>query len=182
MMFKAFLIGSALALSAQSALAKIDPRSDDAVAAFGDLCVSLFTETKKPGVDPTRFNITKLAEETAKSIKPDVKGALWDVSGTRSDVHMLVHYEPQGLCVVEVAEADEASIRSRFEELVQQTAVTLASPAKREVDKLNRIDGKDATTSMWRMKGAKGDLMLAVTTYPDAKFMIQHLMTVSYVK
>lgn len=35
---------------------------------------------------------------------------------------------------------------------------------------------------MWRIKGPKGDIMLAVTTYSEAKFMIQHLMTVSYVK
>jgi hypothetical protein len=35
---------------------------------------------------------------------------------------------------------------------------------------------------MWRMKSAKGDVMLAVTTYPDPRFMIQHFMTASYVK
>jgi hypothetical protein len=35
---------------------------------------------------------------------------------------------------------------------------------------------------MWRLKGPRGAIMLAVTTYPEAKVMIQHLMTVSYVK
>jgi hypothetical protein len=35
---------------------------------------------------------------------------------------------------------------------------------------------------MWRIKNPKGDVMLAVTTYPDSKFMIQHVMTASYVK
>jgi hypothetical protein len=48
--------------------------------------------------------------------------------------------------------------------------------------KRKRIEGKDATTSMWRMNSPKGDIILAVTTYPDPTFMIQHLMTASYVK
>ena len=111
-----------------------------------------------------------------------MKGPLWDVSGTKSGVRMLVHYEPPGLCVVEVAEADEATLRASFEQLVRQTSGTLGSPAQREPDKRNRIEGKDATTSMWRMKSTNGDVMLAVTTYPDPRFMIQHLMTASYVK
>jgi hypothetical protein len=86
------------------------------------------------------------------------------------------------MCVVEVAEADEATIRTDFQRLVQQTSAALRSAAKQEPDRRNQIEGKDATTSMWRMKASKGDIMLAVTTYPDAKFMIQHLMTASYVK
>jgi len=181
-MLKAFLSIAATSLIAGPALAAADPRGDDAVTVFGDLCVSLFTGKKQSEVDPTRFAITKISEENARSIKPDVKGPLWDVSGTKSDVHMLVHYEPAGLCVVEVAEADEVTIRVDFERLVQQTSTTLGSAAQRERDKRNRIQGKDATTSMWRIKSPKGDVMLAVTTYPDPKFMIQHLMTASYVK
>lgn len=181
-MLKAFLFVAATALSAEPVPAATDPRADDALTAFGDLCVSLFTGKEKSEVDPTRFAVTKISEKNAREIKPEIKGPLWDVSGTKSDVHMLVHYEPAGLCVVEVAEADEANIRARFERLVQQTSTTLGSRAQREPDKRNRIEGKDATTSMWRVKSSKGDVMLAVTTYPDPKFMIQHVMTVSYVK
>jgi hypothetical protein len=66
--------------------------------------------------------------------------------------------------------------------LVQQTSTALRSAATQEPDRRKEVEGKDATTSMWRMKAPKGDIMLAVTTYPDAKFMIQHLMTASYVK
>jgi hypothetical protein len=181
-MFKALLFVAAAALTAHSAQAAPDPKGGDAVTAFGDLCVNLFTGNPKSQVDPTRFTVTKMSEQDAREIKPEVKGPLWDVSGTKSGVRMLVHYEPTGMCVVEVAEADEATIRMDFERLVQQTSAGLRSPAQREPDKRNQIDGKDATTSMWRMKAPKGDIMLAVTTYPEAKFMIQHLMTVSYVK
>lgn len=181
-MLKAFLFVAAAALITEPLPAATDPRGDDAVTVFGDLCVSLFTGKEKSEVDPTRFAITKISEQHAREIKPEVKGPIWDVSGTKSDVHMLVHYEPAGLCVVEVAEADEATIRAGFQRLVQQTSTTLGSRAQREPDKRNRIQGKDATTSMWRVKSPKGDVALAVTTYPDPKFMIQHLMTASYVK
>jgi len=181
-MLKAFLFVAAAALITGPVKAGTDPRGDDAATVFGDLCVSLFTGKEESQVDPTRFAITKIGEQTAREIKPEVKGPLWDVTGTKSDVHMLVHYEPAGLCVVEVAQADEATIRSAFVRLVQQTSVTLESPALREPDKRKRIEGKNATTSMWRMKSPKGDVMLALTTYPDPKFMIQHLMTASYVK
>ena len=86
------------------------------------------------------------------------------------------------MCVVEVAQADEVTVRAGFERLVQQTSIKLASTAQRLPDKKKRIEGKDATTSMWRMQSPRGDVMLAVTTYPDPNFMIQHLMTVSHVK
>lgn len=181
-MLKAFLFVAAAVFTVQSAQAAPDAKGVDAVTVFGDLCVNLLTGNPKSEVDPTRFAITKISEQNARQIEPDVKGPLWDVSGMKSGVHMLVHYEPTGMCVVEVAEADEATIRTDFERLVQQTSTALRSAAQREPDKTNKIEGKNATTSMWRMKGPKGDIMLAVTTYPEAKFMIQHLMTVSYVK
>jgi hypothetical protein len=181
-MLKMLLFVTAAMLAGPSAQAALDPKGDDAVSVFGDLCVNLFTGNPKSEVDPTRFVITKISDKNAREIKPDVKGPLWDVSGARSGVHMLVHYEPAGMCVVEVAEADEPTIRTDFERLVRQTSAALRSAAQREPDKTNRIEGKDATTSMWRMRGPNGDIMLAVTTYPEAKFMIQHLMTVSYVK
>jgi hypothetical protein len=181
-MFRPCLLVVAAALTVETAPAQADPKGDDAVTVFRDLCVSLFTGNAKSEVDPTRFAVTKISEQSAREIKPEVKGPLWDVSGTKSGVHMLVHYEPSGICVVEVAEADEATIRRDFESLVQHTSAALGSTAKQEPDRRNRIEGKDATTSMWRMKASRGDIMLAVTTYPDPKFMVQHLMTASYVK
>lgn len=181
-MFRLSLFVVAAAIAIEPAQAASDPRSDDAVSAFGDLCVGLFTGNPKSEVDPTRFNVTKISEQNAREIEPDAKGILWDVSGTKSGVHMLVHNEPTGVCVVEVAEAEEAAIRADFQHLVQQTSAALGSAARQEPDRRKQFDGKDATTSMWRMKAPKGDIVLAVTTYPDAKFMIQHLMTASYVK
>lgn len=152
------------------------------MVAFGDLCVSLFTANKKSEVDPTRFSVTRINEKNAREIKPDVKGALWDVSGTKSNVHMLVHYEPAGLCVVEVAEAGEAGMRAEFERLVQRTSALLGQPPQRQPDRRNRIGSRTATTTSWRMKSPQGDIMLAVTTYPEPEFMIQHLMTASRVR
>jgi hypothetical protein len=179
---KTSLFVAALALAFEPALAAPDPRADDAIAVYDNLCVSMMSGKKASQFDPARFAFTKISEENGREIKPDVEGPLWDVSGRKSDVHMLVHYEPSGMCVVEVAQADEATIRADFERLVQQTSKSLNSAPQREPDKRNSVDGKDATTSMWRVKGTKGDIMLAITTYPEPKFMIQHLMSASYVK
>lgn len=157
-------------------------KADDAVAAFSQLCVGMFTGGKSD-IDPARFTVTQLSPETVKEVKPDLVGQeVWDVSGKASDVHLLVHYEPVGMCVVEVADADESAIRADYSALVGQVGKTLQSSPVREQDRINEVEGEPATTSMWRFKTAKHDIMLAITTYPDPKFMIQHLMTVSYVR
>ena len=181
-MMNALFFVLATAIGTQPVQATTDVRSNDAVLAFDDLCVSLFIG-KEAKADPARFSVAKISDGTARKIKPNLNGqTLWDVSGTQSDVHLLVHYEPAGLCVVEVAEADEKAMRVEFERLVQQVSSFLDATPQRQADKRNRVDGKDATSSAWRLKSPTGDIMLAVTTYPDPKFMIQHLMTASYVQ
>ena len=67
---------AAAVLLMQPAHAALDPKSRDAVAAFGDLCVGLFTGNKRSDFDPTRFSFTKINEKTAREIKPDVNGPL----------------------------------------------------------------------------------------------------------
>jgi hypothetical protein len=158
-----------------------DPRANDAVAAFSQLCVGMFVG-KKSDIDPSRFSVTKLAPDTAKLVEPKFTGDVWDVTGNSSDVHMLVHYEPTGMCVVQVAAADEATIRSSYMELIDQTAKTMNASPARQQDRLNDVQGKPATTSMWRLDANKQSIMFAVTTYPEAKFMIQHMMTISHVR
>lgn len=167
--------------SATSPLA--DAKANDAVAAFSQLCVGMFTGGKSD-IDPSRFTVTQLAPETVREVEPNLTGqTVWDVSGKESDVHMLVHYEPTGMCVVEVAAADETAMRADYATLVEQVEKAMSTKAERQQDRVNEVQGKTATTSMWRLKTPeRGDIMLAVTTYPDPKFMIQHLMTVSYVR
>ena len=109
-----FAIAAAVGLISAS---PADQRATDAVSAFSDLCVSLFTG-EPSDVDPSRFSVTKLPPQTVKKIKPNLaKQTVWDVSGTQSDVHMLVHYDPIGVCVVEVAAADEEAIRANYASL-----------------------------------------------------------------
>jgi hypothetical protein len=167
------------------AVAEIQPpgaKADDAVAAFEQLCTGVFLGGES-AIDPSRFTVTKLDPATAKQIKPDFGNAtIWDVSGNTSQVHMLVHYEPTGMCVVEVAEADEGEIREKYIALVDRSASTLKIKPEHQADRINEVEGKPATTSMWRLKGQKRDIMFAITTYPEAKFMIQHVLTVSYVR
>jgi len=159
-----------------------DAKASDAVAAFEQLCAGMFAGGKSD-IDPSRFTVTELPAETVKEVKPDlVNSTVWDVSGKASDMHMLVHYEPSGMCVVEVAEADEITIRTDYLSLVERIAKVMKARPERQADRTNEVQGKAATTSMWRVKGNKRDVMFAITTYPEAKFMIQHLMTVSYVR
>ncbi|MEP6786173.1 MAG: hypothetical protein ABI898_10580 [Sphingomonadales bacterium] len=175
------MLFSLLALATVTALPG-SAMSNDAVVGFEQLCVGMFIGGKSD-IDPARFSVTKIGSEAAKEIRPDLKGqTLWDVSGKSTDVHMLVHYEPTGMCVVEVAAADEHAIRENYAALVRRVANTLNSQPVAQQDRVNMVEGKAATTSMWRIKAAKSDIMLAITTYPEAKFMIQHLMTVSYVR
>jgi hypothetical protein len=169
---------TALATAATSAP---DPKANDAVAAFSQLCVGMFAG-KGSDIDPLRYSVTKLAPDTAKIVEPNFIGDVWDVSGKSSDVHMLVHYEPSGMCVVQVAAANEADIRTSYVALVEQTAHAMNVKAERQQDRLNDVQGKPATTSMWRLSTSPQNIMFAVTTYPTAKFMIQHMMTISRVR
>lgn len=164
-----------------AAAVPLDPRASDAVAAFSQLCVGMFAG-KQSDIDPSRFSVTQLAPDTARQVEPNFSGTVWDVSGKMSDLHMLVHYEPMGLCVVKVAEADEAAMRASYAMLVEQTAASLKARIERQPDRVTDVEGKSATSSMWRLSGGKQNIMLAVTTYPGAKFMIQHVMTVSRVR
>ncbi len=169
---------AALAAAAEPAP---DPIANDAVAAFSQLCVGMFVG-KKSDIDPSRFSVTKLAPDTAKLVQPNFTGDVWDVSGKTSDAHMLVHYEPNGMCVVQVAAADETNIRASYTELVEQIAKAAGANIERQQDKVNDVQGKPATTSMWRLSTTPQSIMLGLTTYPEAKFMIQHMMTVSRVR
>lgn len=170
-----------LAALASAADPKPDPVADDAVVAFSQLCVGMFVG-KNPDVDPSRFSVTKLSSDTAKRVQPSFSGDVWDVSGKSSDVHMLVHYEPNGMCVVQIAAANEANIRSSYMALVEQTAKAAGAKVERQQDRVNDVQGKPATTSMWRLGTTPENIMLGLTTYPEAKFMIQHMMTVSRVR
>ena len=172
------LILTALAAAAAPAP---DPKANDAVAAFSQLCVGMFVG-KEPDIDPLRFSVTKLAPDTAKLVEPNFGRNVWDVSGKSSDVHMLVHYEPSGMCVIQVAAANEADIRTSYVNLVEQTAHAMNVKAERQQDRVNDVQGKPATTSMWRLDTSPDNIMFSVTTYPDAKFMIQHMMTISRVR
>lgn len=160
----------------------IDAKASDAVAGFEQLCAGMFAGGKSD-IDPSRFTVTELPADAVKEVKPDlVNSTVWDVSGKASDMHMLLHYEPSGMCVVEVAAADENAIRTDYLSLVERIAKVIKATPERQADRSNDLQGKAATTSMWRVKGKRRDVMLAITTYPEAKFMIQHLMTVSYVR
>jgi hypothetical protein len=133
-------------------------------------------------IQPERFKPTKLSDKTVRSIRPEAKGqTYWNFQGLESGLMALVHFEPAGICAVEISEADEASVRGAFATAVNETAAKLGNAADRQPDKVTMIEGKAATYSSWRVKTPRGDVLLALTTYPEPRFMIQHLLTASHV-
>ena len=135
------------------------------------------------GADPQRFAVTKLDDATRKQIKPEIKAStLWDVHAKRSGVSMLVHYEPSGMCVVEIAEADETAVQNAVTQAASKAAITLNSTAIPQAEKTRKVGGLKATTSSWRFAAEGRDVLIMVTTLPESKFMIQHVLTVSYVR
>jgi len=137
----------------------------------------------KSGADPQRFDVTKLDDATRKQIKPDMKAStLWDVHAKASNASMLVHYEPQGMCVVEIAEADEVSVQNAVAQLAAEAANSLNSTAVAQEAQSRQVSGLTATISSWRFPSAEGEVLIMLTTLPEAKFMIQHVVTASYVR
>ena len=177
-----FTLAIAAVLSPVTVSAAPDARAQDAADAFSQLCVSMFIGGKS-GADHQRFEVTRLDDATRRQIKPNIKAStLWDVRGKASDASMLMHYEPEGLCVVEMAEADEASMQSAVAKVASDAAISLNKTAT-EQEKLTRlVQGMTATTSSWRFPSDKGGVLVMLTTLPEAKFMIQHVITVSYVR
>jgi hypothetical protein len=70
------------------------------------------------------------------------------------------------MCVMEVAEADETAIRAEYGALVQQVAQRTGTKVGQQPDRKNQVQGKDATTSMWKLTGGPKDIMLAITHLP----------------
>jgi hypothetical protein len=176
------VVACAAVLWSTSALSASDARAQDAADAFSQLCVSMFVGGKS-SADPERYDVTKLDDATRKQIKPDIKAAtLWDVHAKASDASMLVHYEPSGICVVEIAEADEASVQRAVAEVATDAATSQNSTATAQAGETRQVGGLTATTSSWRFKSDGGDVLIMLTTLPESKFMIQHVLTASYVR
>ncbi|QYU69585.1 hypothetical protein J4558_05445 [Leptolyngbya sp. 15MV] len=172
---------SAVLLSSTSASAMSDARAQDAADAFSQLCVAMFVG-REPGVDPQRFNVTQLSDATREQIKPHIKAStLWDVHAKASDASMLMHYDPQGICVVEIAEADEHSVQRAVAQVAVDTAASLNTAAIIQPSETRQVEGLTATTLSWRFPSRGNDVLIMLTTVPVAKFMIQHVLTISYV-
>jgi hypothetical protein len=159
-----------------------DPRAADAAKVFYGLCVNAIAG-KTPRLDTTEFESTKFDPAAARKIKPNlVNEDLWDVHGIKSDASMLVHYGSAGTCTVEIAEANEAAVQKEFEGIAADVARILNAPAMSQQTQKKRIESKDATTLSWRYAASTGNVLMLLTTYPDAKFEVQHVAIISRVR
>ena len=182
MRFLLAFLACAVTSSSASALGVPDARAQDAADAFSQLCVSMFIGGKS-SADPQRFEVTELDDATRKQIKPDISSSmLWDVYAKTSNASMLLHYEPTGICVVEIAEANEASVQSAVAQAAADAAASLNTTAVAQDSQTRQVSGLKATTSSWRFRSNERDVLIMATTLPESKFMIQHVLTVSYVR
>lgn len=166
---------AAAALAAQSPNVAEDPRAAAGVAVFFDLCGSTVAKVETP-VDPARFKFTKLSAETVNEIRPMSKGQpFWDVQDQQTELRALVHIETNGVCALEIVEASEDATRTQFANGLQALAGRLGGTLVRQPDKVKKVKGKSMTSSEWRIVTASQSFRAGLTTYPDARFMTQHI-------
>lgn len=177
------MVALATALLATPSNASDDPRAADSLSVFSGMCVNTFLN-KPTAVDEKTFRFTELSEKLKKRIKPDLKPQkIWDVYARASEASMLLRYDPSGMCVVEIAEADEISVQEAFASMASKTAANFGSTAIPQPTQNRKLDNQNATNMSWRIKTPQEkDILLMLTTYPTAKFMVQHVLTVSYVQ
>jgi len=54
-------------------------------------------------------------------------------------------------------------------------AKELGGQLEAKPDKVKQVEGKPMTSSEWRITSPKGNFRLGLTTYPDSRFMTQHI-------
>ena len=170
------------ALAAQAPQVVDDPRAKEGTAVFFDLCGSTVTGVESP-VDPTRFKFTKLSPNTVAKIRPMLKGQpFWDVQGLQSNLRGLMYIETNGVCALEIVEANEHTTRSYFAEALRAFAAKVGGQLEQKPDKVKQLEGKAMTSSEWRIASPKGNFLVGLTTYPDSRFMTQHIAMLTVVR
>lgn len=170
------------ALAVQAPQVVDDARAKEGTAVFFDLCGSTVTGVESP-VDPARFKFTKLSPKTVAKIRPMSKGQpFWDVQGLQSKLRALVHIETNGVCALEIVEASEHATRTYFAEDLRAFADKLGGKLKQKPDKVKQLEGNTMTSSEWRIASPKGNFLVGLTTYPDSRFMTQHIAMLTVVR
>ncbi len=142
---------------------------------FFDLCGSTVAKVETP-VDPSRFKFTKLSAETVNKIRPMSKGQpFWDVEDRQTELRALVHIETNGVCALEIVEASEVATRTQFANGLQALAGRLGGTLAPQPDKVKRVEGKPMTSSEWLIVTTSHTFRAGLTTYPDPRFMTQHI-------
>ena len=169
-----------LMLSAAAFQTSVDAKVraiSDGPAIFFNLCGATVTAVESP-LDIAAYKFTKLDPKTFEDVRPGDTGPYWDVQGLKSGTRTLVHIWPHGGCSVEIVEADEAEIRRSFDVALNEYASISQGSVERESDKIKDSDGKPMTSSQWRVRTPSGSYLYGLTTYPDARYMTQHMMIV----
>lgn len=144
-------------------------------AVFFNLCGGTVAGVESP-MNVADFKFTTLDPKLFRKLRPTEKGPYWDVESTSSKARGLVHIWSNGNCSLEVVESDERATRLAFTSAVEGFAVLLGADVKRAPDKIEQKDGQPMTSSEWVLAIGKRRLLVGLTTYPEAKYMTQHIM------
>jgi len=144
-------------------------------AAFFNLCGGTVARVETP-LDVAAFKFTKLDPKVFKKVRPSEEEPYWDVEAVSSKAHGLVHIWSNGNCSLEIVKADEHATRLAFTSAIEGFAAALGANVRRSPDKVEQKDGKPMTSSEWVLTTDKRTLLLGLTTYPEARYMTQHIM------
>lgn len=166
---------SAIVLVAMSAnAAKSDPNAQLS-AAFFNLCGATVAGIETP-FEVAEFKFTKLDPTLFRKVRPTENGPYWDVEHTSSQTRGLVHVWKNGNCSLEIVESDERPTRIAFTSAVENFGALLGAEIKRSPGRVELKDGQPMTSSEWVLVTGERTLLVGLTTYPEAKYMTQHIM------
>lgn len=171
-----------LILSNTSQAKDLDQRAIDAADVFNNLCVQTFMRVEGE-IDPNRFAIATLSAEEVTKWRPtlQVKTAAW-IKGFGTDGEMILYYDPQGICAVEVKRADQASMEQSFESRLNDFANKKTYTVEKKKEEINNIKGNEVKSTSWNINTPDGAALIMLTTSALENVKVQHFITISLIR
>lgn len=103
-------------------------------------------------------------------------GEAWTIRSPRN-AELLLHYDPNGLCVVRIREADPESVRVEVEKMASSLAKGAKTTAKKTEDASSSIEGVNSRYQAYQMPVATMQIQISLTTTDKPVSGQQHVVT-----
>lgn len=154
-----------------------DPRARDAVDFFFEACVGDYITSLRKPLRMDRFDVQALDPDLSARLS---KGPVRSAHAIASGAMMLISLEPEGLCMVRLAQADEPSVVAAFESSISELTAQLAVYSEPLPGAVNEVSGMKVTSRGWRIEAEGHVYRLTVTTSPqDQGYVSQHVLTIA---